>query len=66
MDIQTYLSKTGLSQSELARRLKVCQPTVNDWVHGRKYPSPENARQLVKLSGGKVTLADIYGKPKAA
>lgn len=64
MDIAAYLEKSGLSQTELARQLDVSQPTVNEWVHRRKYPNPENARRIVELSGGKVTLAAIYGRPK--
>lgn len=35
-----------LSQSELARRLGVSQPTVSDWENGKTEPSVDNLRTL--------------------
>lgn len=45
--LQRYMSETGISQAELARRVGVKQPTVWGWINGRSAPS---AKTLVVLS----------------
>ena len=48
--LRAYLDLTGMSQSELARRMGVSQPTVWAWVHGETMPSIENLRQLSAIT----------------
>lgn len=56
-------------RAELARRLNVTWGAVHCWVtpnlSRRTKPRPEYANQIVELSGGKLTLADIYPKEAA-
>ena len=39
----------GWSQTELARRMPVTQPSVAEWESGRKAPSMKNMVRLAKL-----------------
>ena len=39
----------GWSQTELARRMLVTQPSVAEWESGRKAPSMKNLLRLTKL-----------------
>ena len=49
--LQSALQRTGLSQTEVAARVGVRQPTVSDWVHGKKRPGPRNLKQLLTVLG---------------
>lgn len=44
--IRESREQKALSQSELARRLGVSQPTVSDWENGKTEPSVDNLRTL--------------------
>ncbi len=44
--IKDSRERKTLSQSELARRLGVSQPTVSDWENGKTEPSVDNLRTL--------------------
>lgn len=44
--IKESRERKTLSQSELARRLGVSQPTVSDWENGKTEPSVDNLRTL--------------------
>jgi transcriptional regulator with XRE-family HTH domain len=46
--IEKYIRDSGISQSELARRLGVSQPTVSDWISGKKTPSGDKVLSLAK------------------
>jgi len=41
------LRATGLSQSELARRIRVSQPTVQAWFAGDKLPDVDSTRKII-------------------
>ena len=43
------LDERGLTQSDLARTLGVTQPTISDYVNGKKTPSRKNLEQLIRL-----------------
>lgn len=47
--IKAALISTGLTQSELAAKLDVSQPAVNQWVNGTKQPKLSTIRQLAEL-----------------
>ena len=47
------------TQKEMAKKLKIKQQSVSDWVTGKKKPSVKNAIQIERLSGGLVTRAEI-------
>lgn len=43
------LDERGLTQSDLARTLGVTQPTISDYVNGKKTPSRKNLEHLIRL-----------------
>ena len=47
--IKRARQERGWSQTELARRMPVTQPSVADWESGRKTPSMKNMVRLAKL-----------------
>lgn len=49
------------NQKKLAKKLKVTQQSVSDWVTGKKNPSPHNAKKIIALSGGAISYDDIFG-----
>jgi transcriptional regulator with XRE-family HTH domain len=46
-----YLVGTGQSQSAFARRLKVGQSAVCQWIRGQRIPRPELALRIHQLTG---------------
>jgi addiction module HigA family antidote len=55
--LQEFLDEKGISQSELARRIKVPFQRVNDVVHGRRALTPSTALRLSKFFG---TTAEFW------
>ena len=51
MRISKYRNKMGWTQTELARRMKVIQPTIAVWETGKQIPSRENIDKLCALFG---------------
>lgn len=47
--IKTARNKAGLTQTELARKLKVSQSTVCCWEVGRAIPRPKSLVELCRL-----------------
>ena len=51
--IQTRLAEeieqSGLSQSEIARRLGIKQPQISCYVHGKKLPALDTLANLCKI-----------------
>ena len=62
--IEKYIRDVGISQSELARRLGVSQPTVSDWIAGKKTPSGDKVLSLAKEMGitPERVLKQLYGE----
>jgi len=64
---QTHLGQwvTDVTPSRVAQELRsagtpVTAGAVYKWVAGASVPRPEVALQLVELSGGRLTFAEIY------
>ena len=49
--LEEFLEDFGISQSELARRIKVSFQRVNDVVHGRRAMTPSTALRLSRFFG---------------
>ncbi len=56
-NIIKYMALQNLSQSDVARKLKVSRQTVSLWVSGKSIPSREKLRLLAQLFH--VTVSDI-------
>lgn len=49
--LKQYLAEEKLSQSELAKRVGVTQPTVWGWLNGESLPSAGTLRTLSNVTG---------------
>ena len=49
--LEEFLKPYGLTQKELAERLKVSYPRINDLVHGRRGVTPDTALRLARYFG---------------
>ena len=47
--IAEAIKQSGMSQSEIARRLGVKHPQISCYVHGKKMPAPDTFANLCKL-----------------
>jgi transcriptional regulator with XRE-family HTH domain len=56
--LKAYLK--GQNIQEFADLLGVTDGAVYHWLNGDRVPRPPVARRIVALTGGAVTLADIY------
>lgn len=54
--LEEFLEPLGISQSELARRIGVSFPRVNEIVHGKRQVTTETALRLAKLFGTSATF----------
>jgi transcriptional regulator with XRE-family HTH domain len=48
--------RAGLTQAELARRAGTSQPVISAYEHGRRDPSIETLRRLVRAAGAELDL----------
>ncbi len=51
MLLEEFLKPLDLSQTELARRIGVSYPRVNELVHGKRGMTPDTALRLERLLG---------------
>src|SRR3954452_12251700 len=49
--------RAGLTQVELARRADTSQPVISAYEHGRRDPSIETLRRLVRAAGAELDLS---------
>lgn len=63
--IESVIEMLGGTQKSAAEAIGVSQPSVMRWLHGRCGPDARAAIQIEKVTGGKVTRAqlrpDIFG-----
>jgi len=48
--------RAGITQAELARRAGTSQPVISAYEHGRRDPSIETLRRLVRAAGAELEL----------
>jgi addiction module HigA family antidote len=51
MLLEEFLKPLGMTQTELAERIRVSYPRVNEIIHGKRGVSPDTALRLSKLFG---------------
>ena len=65
MDLKTYLANGDHTQTSFAERMGVTQGLVHQWLSGRTRITAERARQIEKVTRGKVKSRelrpDIFG-----
>ena len=61
MNIDRYLKKTGLTETQLANRANVPRTIINEVKRGYG-TSAHNAYKIIKASKGEITLRSIASK----
>jgi transcriptional regulator with XRE-family HTH domain len=59
--LKQYLDKQRISQTELARRVGVSQPTVWGWLAGESLPSADTLKRLAVATG--LSVDDLLDQP---
>lgn len=67
MDIKTWVDghpkgQRGKAIERIAKATENTPAAVRHWIAGLRTPRPESAMKIVTLTGGEVTLAEIYSK----
>ncbi len=55
-----------LSHAAFGERVGVTQATINRYVRGDRFPSPDMIRKIETATDGKVTVADWYASAECA
>jgi len=58
MKLAEWLVNKGMRQAEFARQMEVTQPTVHNWIYGKRPPSGMHMMDIYKMSKGQVGLKD--------
>ena len=59
-NLREMLSKKGMTQTNLAKELKVTRASVNNWVTGRSNPTIDGVAEIARVLG--VSEASLIGK----
>lgn len=59
MEFGAWLSRENLTDVECARRLGVSREAVRLWRFGRRRPSPDLEKKILRLTKGAVTGDDL-------
>lgn len=51
MTFKELLKKKGMTQEQLAKRLKVSQPTISGWINGSAVPKTRDLSSVAKTLG---------------
>lgn len=58
MLLKIYIGEVG--EKQFAKRLKVTERRVQSWRLGQRFPRPEMARRIERLTGHKVSFKECY------
>ncbi|MGY3718886.1 helix-turn-helix domain-containing protein [Sutcliffiella cohnii] len=59
-NIKWLIVKSGLTQIEVAERMKISPQQLNSWVNMKKFPRIDKAMELCRIIG--CTLNDLYSE----
>lgn len=60
MDLEQYLKKHKIKQTEFAQQLGVTPTCISRWIRKIRLPRLAMMKKIITLTGGKVTAADFY------
>lgn len=66
LKVKLALSERQLTQSDVAKALKVSQAAISKVLSGDRRPSPDLARELVRVSGAAVEWHELIPPRKRA
>ena len=58
--ISKFLEGQGLTQADFAKQVGLSRQQINNVVRGRSNPSLRTIRKIVEVTGGEVTLLDLF------
>lgn len=61
--LKQYLDQQQISQTELAQRVGVSQPTVWGWLSGKSLPAATTLKKLAVVTG--MTVDELLDEPRA-
>lgn len=62
MDLNAYMERNNVSRGELAKRLGITRVHVYYLMTKKRFPSRQLAFKIVSMTGGKVTLEDLFSE----
>jgi transcriptional regulator with XRE-family HTH domain len=62
--LKQYLHDNELTQADLAKQMKVSQPTVWEWLSGRSKPSADRLIELSRVTG--LSIDELLSTPNSA
>lgn len=60
MKLQDFLKENSLTHAAFAEMVGVRQATINRYVRGERFPSPDMIKTIQKVTAGRVAVADWY------
>ncbi len=66
MQLGTFIKQRELTHEAFGRIVGVTQATINRYVRGERFPSPEMIRKINVATEGAVTVSDWYSDAEAA
>ncbi len=63
MQLKEWMEENNISLTEMAERLEITRQHVHQIVRGKSRPSKYLARDIIKVTAGKVSYADLPQEP---
>lgn len=63
MDLKSFQSRTGLTQTDIAQQLSVTQATVSSWSQNRTTPTIQQLKTLILMG---MTIAEVFDEETEA
>lgn len=63
MDLKSFQSRTGLTQTDIAQQLSVTQATVSSWSQNRTTPSIQQLKALILMG---MTISEVFDEETEA